>query len=337
MINVGIIGLGRIGKIHLCNIAQSVRNMQVVIVAEPFLSEETIAFAKSYGVNRISKDYREILKDRSVDAVIICSSTDTHAEISIEAIKAGKNVFCEKPIDQSIEKILKVRLALEDNPVKYQVGFNRRFDHNFLAIRNTVSGGAFGKIHIIKITSRDPQPPNPRYIAVSGGMFMDMTIHDFDMVRYLSGAEITEVYVNSAVLIDQEIGRQGDVDTAVITMKMSDGSLALIDNSRKAVYGYDQRAEVFGEGGMVFCGNDTLSAVITASEKGITGEKPLYFFLERYKDSFVNEMQAFADSIENNTDTKVGIEDGLQAVIIAKAAKLSEKEHRPVLLSEVSV
>lgn len=335
MIKIGIIGAGRIGKVHLQSISYQVKNAVVKAVADPFMNDETKEFIKSFGVTEIYDDYKKILADPEIDAVLVCSSTDTHSSISVEAIEAGKHVFCEKPVDHSIEKINAVKKALEGKNLKFQVGFNRRFDHNFAAIRAAVDAGKIGDPHIVKITSRDPEPPNPAYIKVSGGIFLDMTIHDFDMACFLVNSNVEEIYVNSAVLVDPAIGEQGDVDTAIITMKMENGALAVIDNSRRAAYGYDQRAEVFGSKGMVKTSNDTLSSAVIADENGVTGEKPLYFFLERYMQSFATEMNQFVDSIINDTETPVGIEAGLQSVLIGLAAKKSVEEHRPVKLSEL--
>ncbi|MBQ9552379.1 MAG: inositol 2-dehydrogenase [Clostridia bacterium] len=335
MLNIGIIGAGRIGKVHLESISYRVKDATVKAVADPFMNDETKAFIEGFGVKEIYTDYHKILEDPAIDAVLICSSTDTHSAISVEAINAGKHVFCEKPVDHSIEKINNVKKALEGKSLKFQVGFNRRFDHNFAAVRAAVEAGKIGETHIVKITSRDPEPPNPAYIKVSGGIFLDMTIHDFDMVRFLSGSEVEEIYVNSAVLVDPAIGEQGDVDTAIITMKLANGALAVIDNSRRAAYGYDQRAEVFGSKGMVATANDTLSTAVFSGADGVIGEKPLFFFLERYMESFSAEMRDFVDSVENDKPVKVGIEAGLQSVLIGLAAKKSVEEHRPVKLSEL--
>lgn len=336
MVRIGIIGAGRIGKVHLQSITYHVKDAVVKAVADPFMNEETEKYIRSMGVDKVTKDYKDILSDPEIDAVMICSSTDTHAAISIEAINAGKHVFCEKPVDHSIEKIKAVEDALKGKNIKFQVGFNRRFDHNFAAIRKAVDGGRIGDPHIVKITSRDPEPPNPAYIKVSGGMFLDMTIHDFDMATFLVNSDVEEVYVQSAVLVDPAIGEQGDVDTAIITMKMANGALCVIDNSRRAAYGYDQRAEVFGSKGMVSTSNDTLSSAVIADENGVTGEKPLFFFLERYMQSFTEEVCQFVDAIENGTDTPVGIHAGMQSVKIGLAAKKSVQEHRPVKLSEIN-
>lgn len=335
MVTVGIIGAGRIGKVHTQSICNIVKNATIKTIADPFMNEETAAWAKSMGVTNTTKDYKEILADPEIQAVLICSSTNTHSPISVEAIKAGKHVFCEKPIDHDVDKIKDVMEALKENPVKYQVGFNRRFDHNFEAVRNAVAAGKIGDPHIIRVTSRDPEPPSAEYAAVSGGMFLDMTIHDFDMVRYLAGCDAEEIYVQSAVLVDPAIGEAGDVDTAVITLKMENGAIAVIDNSRRAAYGYDQRAEVFGSKGMVATANDTESSAVLSTADGVTGEKPLYFFLERYMQSFAKEVNCFIQAIEENTDTPLGVEDGLKPVLMGIAAKKSVEEHRPVKISEI--
>lgn len=336
MLKIGIIGAGRIGKVHLESISYHVKNATVTAMADPFMNEETEKLIRSYGVSKVTKDYKDILNDKDIDAVLICSSTDTHAAISIEAINAGKHVFCEKPVDHSIEKIQAVADALKEHPdIKFQVGFNRRFDHNFAAIRKAYDDGKIGEAHILKITSRDPEPPNPAYIKVSGGIFLDMTIHDFDMACFLTDSDVEELYVNSAVLVDPAIGEQGDVDTAIITMKMANGALAVIDNSRKAAYGYDQRAELFGSKGMVATSNDTVSSAVISNADGVTGEKPLFFFLERYMGSFSEEMRQFTEAVINDTEVPVGIHAGLQSVKIGLAARKSVEEHRPVKISEI--
>jgi myo-inositol 2-dehydrogenase/D-chiro-inositol 1-dehydrogenase len=331
MLNIGIIGAGRIGKVHLESISYHVKNAQVTAVADPFINDETRKFIASFGDIAVYDDYKKIIEDKNIDAVLVCSSTDTHASISIEAINAGKHVFCEKPIDRSVEKIEAVADALVKNPgIKFQVGFNRRFDHNFAAIRKAYDEGKIGEAHILKITSRDPEPPNPAYISVSGGIFLDMTIHDFDMAMFLTNSDVEEIYVNSAVLVDPAIGEQGDVDTAIITMKMANGALAVIDNSRLAAYGYDQRAELFGSKGAIAISNDTPSTAVLFNSDGINGEKPLYFFLERYMQSFVEEMKQFVDACVDDKEVPVGIYAGLQAVKVALAAKESVAKHTPV-------
>ena len=335
MISLGIIGAGRIGKVHAQSIMNHITSAHLKTIADPFMNEETEASLRALGVSDCSKDYKKILNDPEIDAVLICSSTNTHADISLEAIAAGKHVFCEKPVSQDIAKIRQVMEKLKGTNLKYQVGFNRRFDHNFEAVRAAVAHGDVGDVHIVRITSRDPAPPPPEYAAVSGGMFLDMTIHDFDMVRYLTASDVVEVFANGAVLVDPLIGKAGDIDTAIISLKMANGALAVIDNSRKAAYGYDQRAEVFGSKGQASVSNDTNSSLILSSETGIHAEKPLYFFLERYMASFTKEVRMFVQAIEQDCPVPVDINDGLQPVLIAAAALRSLKEHRPVLLSEI--
>ena len=335
MISLGIIGAGRIGKVHAQSIMNHITSARLKTIADPFMNEETKASLHALGVSDCTKDYKKILNDPEIDAVLICSSTNTHADISLEAIAAGKHVFCEKPVSQDIAKIREVMEKLKGTKLKYQVGFNRRFDHNFEAVRAAVANGDVGDVHIVRITSRDPAPPPPEYAAVSGGMFLDMTIHDFDMVRYLTASDVVEVSANGAVLVDPLIGKAGDIDTAIISLKMANGALAVIDNSRKAAYGYDQRAEVFGSKGQASVSNDTNSSLILSSETGVHAEKPLYFFLERYMASFTKEVRMFVQAIEQDGPVPVDINDGLQPVLIAAAALRSLKEHRPVLLSEI--
>lgn len=335
MLKVGIIGAGRIGKVHGESLKYHVKNAQVVAMADPFWTEDSKKWAQEIGIPNCYTDYHDIINDPSIDVVMICSSTQTHAPISIEAIKAGKHVFCEKPISKDLSEIKAVMEQLEKSNVKYQVGFNRRFDHNFHAVRSAIIDGKIGDVQIVKITSRDPDTPPIEYVKVSGGMFLDMTIHDFDMVRYLTGSDVDEIYVNGAVLIDPKIGEVGDVDTAVISMKLKNGALAVIDNSRKADYGYDQRAEVFGSKGQVAVSNDSLSSAVISTNSGVVSEKPLYFFLERYMESFSREVTEFTESIINNTPVPVSVNDGLQAVLIGIAAGKSLREHRPVKLSEI--
>lgn len=335
MLNIGIIGAGRIGKVHGESITYHVKEAQVAAIADPFMNDAIKSWADSLGIPKVYTDYKDILKDDKIDAVLICSSTDTHADISIEAIRAGKHVFCEKPISQDLAKIKEVMEALKGSNVKFQVGFNRRFDHNFEAVRNAVAEGKIGDVHIVKVTSRDPDAPPVEYVKVSGGMFLDMTIHDFDMVRYLTSSDVVEVYANGTSLVNPAIKEAGDIDTAIITMKLANGALAVIDNSRKADYGYDQRAEVFGSKGQVAVTNDSGSTAVISTASGVTGEKPLYFFLERYMASFSKEVSLFVQAVINDTTVPVDINDGLQPVLIAKAAKKSLDENRPVQLSEI--
>jgi len=333
MINIGIIGAGRIGKVHTQSICNFVQGAKVTAIADPLMTDETAAWAGGLGIGKISKDYLDIVSDKSIDAVLICSSTDTHSQISLEAIAAGKHVFCEKPIDLDVGRINEVLQALaapEAKRLKYTVGFNRRFDHNFSALRAAVDNGSVGKVELVKITSRDPAPPPAEYSARSGGIFLDMAIHDIDMVRFLSGEEVESVYVQPAVLVDPAIGEAGDFDSAVITLKLKSGALAVIDNSRRCAYGYDQRAEVFGSLGSAASRNDAASNVRVATDAGVLAEKPLYFFLERYMQAFATEVTAFCEAVVNDTPVAVTAEDGLKATLIAIAAKESAKTGLPV-------
>ena len=254
---------------------------------------------------------------------MICSPTDTHAQISIEAAKAGKHIFCEKPVDMDPDRIKEVLKCVKEAGVVFQVGFNRRFDKNFKRAYEAVRQGQIGKVHIVKITSRDPAPPTPEYIRVSGGIFMDMTIHDFDMARYLSGSEVTEAYATGSALVDKSIADLGDIDTAAVVLKFENGAVGIIDNSRKAVYGYDQRIEVFGSEGCITVSNETDSLAVLSDKNGVLSEKPKYFFLERYKESFINEIGEFIECILHNKKPPVDGVDGLNSVLIAKAAKES--------------
>ena len=336
MLKIGIIGAGRIGRVHAEGIAKGVRNAQVIAIADPMMNADTENWAMSLGIGSVDSDYRSILSNKAIDAVLVCSPTDTHAVISLEAMDSGKHVFCEKPVDIDPARIVEVIAKAGSTGLKFQVGFNRRFDHNFRALRQAVEEGHVGDIHMVKVTSRDPGAPSPEYVKRSGGMFLDMTIHDFDMVRFLSGSEVEEIHVNAAVLVDPQIGLAGDVDTAILSMKLSNGALAVIDNSRRAAYGYDQRAEVFGAKGSVHMGNDTVSTLVYSGSEGIISEKPLYFFLERYMQSFTRELSEFVEAVEKNTAVPVTAEDGLKAVLIAMAARKSWLEGRSVKISEVS-
>lgn len=333
-ITVGIIGAGRIGKLHAENIMYNVPGVKIKSISDIF-ADSIKDWAHNLGIENVYKDSADIINDPEIDAVFICSSTNTHAQFIIEAANAGKHVFCEKPVDLDVARIKKVLEATDKAGVKFQVGFNRRFDHNFRRVREIVQDGKIGVPHIVKITSRDPAPPPIDYVKVSGGIFLDMAIHDFDMARYLSGSEVEEVFAQGAVLVDPAIGEAGDVDTAVITLKFENGALGVIDNSRKAVYGYDQRVEVFGSKGCVTVSNDKPNSAVLSNEEAVIGEKPKYFFLERYKDSYVEEAKAFFDSIREDKPTPVTGIDGLKPVIIGLAAKKSLLEKRPVKTSEI--
>ena len=333
-LNIGIIGAGRIGKVHMQSITYNVPTAKVLGITDVF-KDGLQDLADKYGIEKVYNDYKEMLADKDIDAVLVCSSTDTHADISIEAAEAGKHVFCEKPVDLTPEKVQAVIDAVAKAGVKLQVGFNRRFDHNFAHVRSLINDGKVGNLELIKITSRDPEPPPAEYAAVSGGMFLDMTIHDFDMARFLAGSDVTEVYASATCLVDPAIGEAGDVDTAIINLKFENGALGVIDNSRRAAYGYDQRIEVFGSNGAAMAANDTPTNVTIMNAEGVTTDKPLYFFLERYMQSFRDEMIQFVDAVLNDKETPTTGVDGLNSILVALAAKKSVKEGRPVKISEI--
>lgn len=332
-LNVGIIGAGRIGQVHAKSITYHIPQAKIVAVSDIYY-EGAKKVAESLGIPNAYEDYHEILNNPEIDAVLICSSTDTHADIAVEAAEAGKHIFCEKPVDLTVAKIKKVIAAVEKAGVKLQIGFNRRYDHNFAEIKRLANDGKLGKLQTIKITSRDPEPPSIDYVKVSGGIFLDMTVHDFDMARFIGG-EVEEVYANAAVTVDEAIGEAGDVDTALIALKFKNGAIGVIDNCRKACYGYDQRLEVFGTGGQASAANDTPTNVSYINENGNMTDKPLYFFLERYMQSFTDEMTEFINAVQDDEPTKTTVNDGLEALRLGLAAKLSVKEHRPVKLSEI--
>ncbi len=250
-VRIGILGAGRIGKLHGNNIAHAVHNAKVEAVADPYLNEEMKEWASSIGVEKVYTDVDKVFEDKNVDAVFICSSTNTHADFIMKAAKAGKHIFCEKPIDLDVAKIQAALAEVEKAGVKLEVGFVRRFDKNHKAVRDIIQSGKMGKPHIIKVTSRDPEAPPMEYVKVSGGIFTDMMIHDFDMVRYLAGSEVTEVSTFGALCINPGFKEYDDVDTAIVTLRFANGAIGVIDNSRAAKYGYDQRVEVHCDNGCV--------------------------------------------------------------------------------------
>ncbi|HML38271.1 MAG TPA: inositol 2-dehydrogenase [Bacillota bacterium] len=333
-LKIGIVGTGRIGKVHTMSIMNHLPQAELKGVTDIDL-EQAREWAAQAGIGTVYGDYKAMLADPEIDAVLVCSSTDTHADIAIAAANAGKHVFCEKPVDLSIEKVEAVITAAEKAGVKLQIGFNRRFDHNFRKVKELVDNGTIGDLQILKITSRDPSPPPMEYVKVSGGIFMDMTIHDFDMARFLTGSEADEIYVAAACMVDPAIGEAGDADTALITIRFENGAICVIDNSRKSAYGYDQRVEAFGSKGKVEITNDHPSTAVWSTEAGVCSEKPMYFFLERYMDSFAEEMRQFVNALINGTDTPVTGFDGLQPIKLGLAAKKSMAEGRPVKLREI--
>jgi len=335
-IRVGLIGAGRIGRVHAENLAYRIPEAELVAVSDIFV-EAAERLAAELLVPAVHQDPERILDDRTIDAVLICSSTDTHAQLIENAAVAGKQIFCEKPIALDLAKIDRALAAAEAAGVKLMVGFNRRFDPNFRRVQEIVASGEIGEPHILRITSRDPAPPPIEYVKVSGGIFLDMTIHDFDMARYLVGQEVESIYAAGGVMVDPAIGEAGDVDTAVITLHFAGGTLGVIDNSRRAVYGYDQRVEVFCSGGSVSADNDYPNTAKISDGQRVHRDLPLNFFMERYTESYVAEIKAFVECIVNDTAPPVTGRDGRIPVVMGYAAKRSAEEGRPVRLEEVDV
>nr|WP_145406711.1 inositol 2-dehydrogenase [Paenibacillus xylanexedens] len=333
-VRIGIIGAGRIGKIHADNLLRHPQ-AEIVAISDLFAGPELEAWATERGISVVTKDSSELIAMPNIDAVLICSSTDTHVPLIEQAAQAGKHIFCEKPVSMDLSRTEAAVAAVAKAGVKLQIGFNRRFDHNFRRVRSHVLEGTIGDPHILKITSRDPSPPPAEYIRVSGGIFMDMMIHDFDMARYLSGSEVEEVYAKGKVLINPVFAEHGDVDTAIVTLTFANGAIGVIDNSRQAVYGYDQRVEVFGSLGSVAADNDHPNTAQISTAAGLMRDKPLHFFLERYNEAYVQETALFIDAIIQDKPVTVDGNDAVQAERIALAAKLSVELGRPVKMSEV--
>jgi len=334
-LRLGVFGAGRIGKIHIRNLASRIAGAELTILADVF-PEELATVAARFNISKTVSNYKDVLTLPDIDAVVICTPTTTHYQMILDAAAAGKHIFCEKPIDMSVERIKQINAEVQRRGVQLMVGFNRRYDPNFLKVREMVKAGKIGEPQLLRITSRDPSAPSEEYLRAAGGLFLDMTIHDFDMARYLTGSEVTEVYSRATALTDPVFQKLGDWDTAVTTLTFANGALGTIDNSRKAVYGYDQRVEVFGSEGMVTVGNNTPDSHIYLDRSGTHSSLPLHFFLERYTESYLNEMQAFVDSVQNGSPVPVTGHDGLLAVAIGLAAAKSARENRPVKLGEIS-
>ncbi len=333
-VRLGLIGAGRIGKVHAEALALRIPEASVQAVADVNLPAAE-ALAARFNIPHAYGDHRRILDDPSIDAVVICSPTDTHAHYICESAGHGKHIFSEKPVDLTLKAIEEALAAVEKAGVKLMVGFNRRFDPSFARVRQMVAEGKVGEPHLLRITSRDPQPPPPSYVRVSGGLFLDMTIHDFDMARFLLGREVTSVTASGAVLVDPAIGEAGDIDTAVVVLGFDNGALGTIDNSRRAVYGYDQRVEVFGAKGMVQAGNLRHDSHTYLNGEGEHAALPLDFFMDRYAEAYYRELKAFVDALVHDTPPPVGGRDGLLSVALGLAAGISMREHRPVAITEL--
>ncbi|MBF0841233.1 inositol 2-dehydrogenase [Mammaliicoccus lentus] len=323
----GVIGAGRIGQLHI-NYLRTHKDVKIKWISDLNCDKMSEWIEKS-GIQNKTKDHKDIINDPEVDAIVICSPTDTHVDIIKEASAKGKHIFCEKPISLSLEEAEEAVEAVQKSNIKLQMGFNRRFDKNFKQLQNILSKGELGQIQTLRITSRDPEPPPIEYIKRSGGLFMDMTIHDFDMARYIMQSEIVEVYATGEALVNPEIAEYDDIDTALITLKFENGSIAMIENCRRSVYGYDQRIEILGDHGAIDVGNEQSSTLNYHRTDGIRRDNPPYFFLERYSDAYRVEMDGFIDAILNDTDVLCSIEDGYKAQQIALKCKESLISNQP--------
>jgi len=331
-LRIAVLGVGRIGAMHAGILARQTAGVRLVGVADA-MQESADRVAADLQVQSATVD--ELINSSEVDAVAICTSTDTHVDLVVAAAKAGKAIFCEKPVSLDLAEVDRALAAVEAAGVPFMVGFNRRFDPGHKAVRDAVASGALGDVHIARITSRDPAPPPVAYIKVSGGIFIDMTIHDFDMARYVVGSPIVEVFAKGAVLVDPAIGEAGDVDTAVVVLTHENGATTVIDNSRKAVYGYDQRVEAFGSGGMAISDNfrQNFASVYTATN--VVDANLPYFFLDRYVPSYLNEWRAFVDYVVEGGESPVPGSAGRAPVVLGLAAWQSVREGRPIAVDGV--
>ena len=333
-VRVGVLGTGRIGRLHAQLLAKEVEGATLVVVADA-VRESAERVGAELGVS-VAAGTDEVLTSDEVDAVAICSSTDTHVDLVIRAARAGKAIFCEKPVSLDLALVDLAIAAVEASGVPFMVGFNRRFDPGHASVFDAVRSGVVGDLHLLRITSRDPSPPPPEYVAVSGGIFLDMAIHDFDMARHVVGSEVVEVFARGAVRIDPRIGEAGDVDTAVTVLTHEDGTITTIDNSRQAVYGFDQRIEAFGARGMAVSDNPARHAGWVRTAEGTAGQPLPWFFLDRYLDSYRREWAAFISYLREGGPSPADTHAGRAPVVVGLAATRSLREGRPVATDEVS-
>ncbi len=320
-LNFAVFGAGRIGSIHAGNIARHTNaHLKYIIDVN---SRAAASLAARHGAT--VTDTATALADTSIGAVLIASSTDTHADLCIAAAKAGKAIFCEKPIDLSLDRVDACLAAVKGAGVPMLVGFNRRFDPSFANLRARIASGDVGAVEQVIITSRDPGLPPLAYLKVSGGQFRDMTIHDFDMARWLLGEEPATLYATASCLVDPAVAAVGDVDSCMIVMRTASGRLCHINNSRRASYGYDQRIEVHGAAGRLMASNITPTTVELANAQSVSIDKPVHFFLERYAEAYIRELDAFVAALTDKKPMPVGAEDGRRALILAETALASLK------------
>jgi myo-inositol 2-dehydrogenase/D-chiro-inositol 1-dehydrogenase len=330
-VRIVVLGTGRIGSMHADYLARRVPGATLAGVFD--VTDAAATVGGELGVP-VAASLEEALAF-DADAVAICTSTDTHVDVMVAAAEAGRAIFCEKPVSLDLAEVDRGLAAVEAAGVPLQIGFNRRFDPSHKAVADAVTHGAVGDVHLCNITSRDPGPPPIDYIKVSGGIFLDMTIHDFDMARYVTGSEVVTVYAVGAVRVDPAIGEAGDIDTAVVVLTHANGAITTIDNSRKAVYGYDQRVEAFGSQGMAASDNFPDFNARIATEGGFRSPPLQNFFLERYTASYLDQWASFVDAVENNSPPPVSGADGRAPLVIGLAAWKSLRESRPVRCDEI--
>ena len=333
MINFGIVGLGRIGKVHLSNVQQYCPDAQVIAACR--VREKHMDFLKVHGVSLHFDTFEQMVQDDRVQAVIIASPTAFHYQHIQQAIACGKPIFCEKPIDLDHQKVKKVAQWVAESGIPFMVGFNRRYDPHILALKESILQGKIGFPRLVKITSRDPEPPSLEFVETSGGLFLDMAIHDFDMARYLVDDRVVEVSAKGAIFGDLPLSQFDDIDTAVTTLIFEKGTMVQIDNSRYSAYGYDQRLEVFGEKGMVQTKNILEDALVWSDASGQHRARSQRFFTERYAQSYRNIIQHFVVSLQQGSPLGISAQDGLAALNIAMAAKQSVKENRPIAIESL--
>ena len=331
MLKVGLLGAGRIGRVHAQAIT-SHSDSRLCAVSDA-MAEAATQLAEAHGAQVQSSD--EIIDNPDIDAVLIATPTDTHSDLIEAATQAGKAVLCEKPVDLDLQRALACQNAVAGRKPPIMIGFNRRFDPNFSAMKAAADAGEIGKAELLSITSFDPAPPPVSYIKVSGGLFRDMMIHDFDMANYLMGEIPTSISAVGSSVVDPEIGQAGDVDTAVVTMTYADGRIAVIKNSRRAAYGYDQRVEMLGSKGLLQAQNMLENTVVKSTADGVVGAKPTYFFLERYMPAYRAEWDAFVQAATSGAAVPVTLDDGVAALAMAEAATQSARSGAPVQMAEI--
>jgi myo-inositol 2-dehydrogenase/D-chiro-inositol 1-dehydrogenase len=333
-LRIGVLGTGRIGAMHAELLCGRVAGAAVAGVYD-VATDLSRSVAERLGV-RVAASADELYASDEVDAIAICTSTDTHVDAIVAAAAAGKAIFCEKPVSLDLAEVDRALAAVEQAGVLFHVGFNRRFDPAHQSVRDAAASGAIGDVHLVRISSRDPAPPPLEYVRVSGGIFLDMTSHDFDMARYVTGSEVVEVFARGAVRITPELVELGDLDTAVVTLVHESGVLTVIDNSRQAVYGYDQRVEAFGSGGMAASENPPAHTGLVRSREGTRTPTLPYFFLERYIPSYIRAWEAFVSAFRHGDAAPVGGADGRAALVLGLAARRSHREARPVRVDEIA-